>query len=120
MSDTFTDHVNTLVSSHDVSGTSVHSPQMEKIGTIDHLMIDKRSGKVAYAIMNFGGFLGLGENEYVVPWGSLRYDKDVGGFMTEITAEDLEGAPPRREDWHRDRAYEQNLYDYYRVPYYWI
>ncbi len=63
-----------LVSSSDVTGTEVYGSDGSHIGSIDHLMIDKLSGKVAYAVMRFGGFLGLGEEHRPVPWGKLRYD----------------------------------------------
>ena len=69
-----------LISSEDVEGTSVYSPGREEIGSIDHLMIDKRSGKISYAVMSFGGFLGLGHSHYPIPWSALRYDKVAEGF----------------------------------------
>ena len=109
-----------LVSSQDVNGTEVYSRDREHVGEIHHLIIEKRSGKVAYAVMTFGGFLGLGKDEYTIPWGSLSYDTGVEGFVTDITPEQLQGAPARPEDWYQNRAYEERLYDYYRLPYYWL
>lgn len=110
-----------LVSSRDVTGTAVYSSiDGEHIGSVDHMMIDKVSGRVAYADISFGGFLGLAEDHHLVPWGKLSYAPDKGGFVTDLTRESLEGAPRRSEDWYRDRTYEERLYDHYRVPYYWI
>jgi sporulation protein YlmC with PRC-barrel domain len=62
-----------LISSEDVEGVNVYDMQGKKIGEIDHLMIDKISGRVTYAVMSFGGFLGLGHSHYPVPWGALKY-----------------------------------------------
>jgi hypothetical protein len=64
-----------LISSEDVEGTEVYGTGAEKIGEIDHLMIEKISGRVVYAVMNFGSFLGLGHSHYPVPWAALTYDK---------------------------------------------
>lgn len=109
-----------LVSSADVNGTEVYGADGSHIGTIDHLMIDKLTGRVAYAVMGFGGFLGLGEDHYPIPWNSLRYDISRGGFVTDLTREQVDGAPQRRDDWYGDRAYEARMHEYYRVSPYWI
>ena len=56
-------------------------------------MIEKISGKVTYAVMSFGGFLGIGEDEHTIPWNKLEYDTGLGGYRTDITEEQLRGAP---------------------------
>ncbi len=109
-----------LVSSKDVNGTDVYGSDGSNIGTIDHLMIDKQSGKVAYAVMVFGGFLGLGEEHYYVPWAKLRYDTTKNGFVTEITEQEVKGAPARNDDWYADRDWERRTHAHYGVPHYWI
>ncbi|MGJ8546466.1 MAG: PRC-barrel domain-containing protein [Sulfitobacter sp.] len=109
-----------MVSSHDVNGTNVHAPDGAKIGHIDHLMIDKESGNIAYAVMAFGGFLGMGEEHHPVPWKSLRYDTAHEGFVTDITEEQLKGAPERQDRWTNDRDWEKRTFDHYGVPYYWF
>lgn len=109
-----------LVSSSDVNGTEVYSRNGDHIGTIDHLMIDKQSGRVGYAVMTFGGFLGLGEDAYHVPWSALSYDTGLNGFVTDITREQVEGAPERPDDWDRDRTWEERVYSHYGFPYYWV
>ncbi len=111
---------NSLISSDDVNGTKVMSPSGDDLGHIDSLMIDKRSGNVAYAVMAFGGFLGMGEDFHPIPWGKLKYDTGRDGYMTDITKEQLEGAPARSENWQRDRDWETSTYNYYGLPPYWI
>jgi PRC-barrel domain len=76
-----------LIESDRVEGTTVYDPRGNNIGSIKRLMIDKLSGKVAYAVMSFGGFLGIGEEEHTVPWNKLTYDTSLGGFRTDITEE---------------------------------
>lgn len=110
----------TLVSSSDVTGTEVYGRDGSHIGTIDQLMIDKQSGKVAYALMSFGGFLGLGEDHHAVPWEKLNYDTSKHGFVTDITKEEVEGAPERHDDWHADRDWERRTHEHYGVPSYWL
>jgi sporulation protein YlmC with PRC-barrel domain len=109
-----------LVSSEDVEGTNVYDAKGEKIGDIDHLIIDKKSGKVTYAVMSFGGFLSLGENHYPLPWDALKYDSDLDGYRTDITEEQLQNAPAYSDDdsW-ADRDWETQLHKYYNVPPYW-
>lgn len=109
-----------LVSSSDVTGTSVFNHQGEHIGSIDHVMIDKVSGKIAYAVMAFGGVLGIGEEHYPIPWGALRYDVSQSGYITDITTEQLESAPSRDTDWASNRDWEIRTYDHYGIPFYWI
>jgi sporulation protein YlmC with PRC-barrel domain len=110
----------TMVSSSDVNGTEVYSPTGDHLGQIDHLMIDKVSGQIAYAVMTFGGFLGIGTEEHPVPWKKLSYDTNLGGFVTDITQEQLTGAPSWGDNWYEDRDYQRRSYDYYGVSPYWI
>jgi hypothetical protein len=76
-----------------VEGTAVCEPGTgKKVGSIQRVMIDKLSGKVAYAVMTFGGFLGMGQRHYPVPWSALRYDPNFEAYVTDITAEQLRQA----------------------------
>ncbi len=111
---------NSFVSSSNVNGTNVYSKNGEKVGHIDHLLIDKASGRVPYAVMHFGGFLGMGQEEYPVPWNKLHYDTAKEGFVTDITKEQVEGAPTVSSDWNSNRDTEARLHDHYATPYYWI
>jgi sporulation protein YlmC with PRC-barrel domain len=108
-----------LISSEDVEGTAVYSTASEKIGTIDHLMIDKTSGKVTYAVMSFGGFLGLGHSHYPIPWAALKYDTELDGYITGITESQLRDAPAFSDDSWQDRDWEQRVYTHYNVQPYW-
>lgn len=110
----------TMVSSADVNGTEVYSRSGDHLGEIDHLMIDKTSGQIAYAVMSFGGFLGIGEGHHTIPWKKLSYDTDMGGFVTDITHEQLTGAPSMTSTWFDDPDYRQRSYDYYGVQPYWL
>lgn len=109
-----------LVSSSDVNGTEVYGADGNHIGSIDHLMIDKVSGKVAYAVMGFGGFLGMGEDHYPIPWGKLRYDVSRNGFVTDLTEDQVKGAPVQDQGWDRDREWEQRTHQHYGIAPYWI
>jgi PRC-barrel domain len=65
----------------------------KKIGKLERVMLDKASGKVAYAVLSFGGFLGMGEDYYPTPWSLLKYDTNLGGYRTNLTKDQLEKAP---------------------------
>src|SRR4029077_3856556 len=108
-----------LIGSDKVEGTAVYGPDNQKIGSVQRVMIDKISGKVAYAVISFGGFLGMGEDYYPVPWASLKYDTSLGGYRTGITQDQLKGAPKfngnTEWDWS-DRSRDRAVYDYYRTP----
>jgi hypothetical protein len=107
-----------LIESDRVEGTTVYDPSGTSIGSIKRLMIEKVSGRVAYAVMTFGGFLGMGGDEHSVPWSKLTYDQNLGGYRTDITEAQLRGAPDRDLDW-TDRAREAELHNYYKTPGYW-
>jgi PRC-barrel domain len=85
-------------------------------------MIDKPSGKVAYAIMSFGGFLGMGNQYHPLPWSVLKYDTNLGGYVVNLDKRQLEGGPAYDvgdEPAWGDRAYERKIHDYYGVGPYW-
>ena len=109
-----------LIGSDKVEGTAVYSADDRKIGSIERVMIDKTSGRVSYAVLGFGGFLGLGNDHYPLPWQSLKYDTELGGYITGITAKALEGAPKYgdRSDWNwGDDAAVRGINAYYGVPF---
>ena len=110
-----------LIGSDKVEGTAVYGADRSKIGSIERLMIDKISGKVAYAVLSFGGFLGMGEDYYPVPWSKLNYDTNLGGYLTNLTESQLTGAPKYSEStgWNWNRENDQRVYSYYRAPPYW-
>ncbi len=92
------DETGTLISADKVQGTAVYDASGERLGTIDSLMLNKRSGKVAYAVMSFGGFLGIGERYHPLPWDSLTYDTDKGGYNVGHTTDTLRGGPSYSRD----------------------
>src|SRR5690554_2318320 len=82
-----------LIASDRVEGTPVRRPNGEKVGTIQRLMIDKVSGQVAYAVLSFGGFLGIGEKHLPIVWERLHYDPLLGAYELDISRDELEKAP---------------------------
>jgi PRC-barrel domain len=108
-----------LIGSDKVEGTAVYGADEQRIGSIQRVMIDKISGKVAYAVTSFGGFLGIGEDHYPLPWPTLKYDTRLGGYRTGVTIDQLNGAPKftrgSQWDWD-DRARDREVYSYYNVP----
>lgn len=108
-----------LISSEDVQGTNVYDMKATKIGAIDHLMIDKVSGRVTYAVMSFGGFVGLGHSHYPIPWAALKYDTNHSGYVTGITEQQLKDAPAFSDDSWSDRNWETQTHANYNVSPYW-
>lgn len=106
-----------LIESNRIEGTRVYNRQGKHIGTIDHLVIEKVSGRVVYAVMSFGGFLGLGAHLYTIPWEKLHYDPGMGGYHSDITEAELQDAPALPHD--SDRVREEELRRYWRAPHYW-
>lgn len=103
----------------EVQGANVYNPDGEHIGNIDDIVISKVEGKAQYAIMSFGGFLGIGEEFHPLPWAGLTYDPDKGGYVVNVTRDQLEGAPrfdKRSEpDWN-DRDWGAKVHSYYGYP----
>jgi hypothetical protein len=117
-----TTETGSLISAGKVNGTAVYNGAGESIGKIYDVMIDKISGKVAYAVMSFGGFLGMGDSYHPLPWSLLRYDPGIGGYVVNISEEKLEGAPnyaAGSDPAWGDRAYDEKVYGYYGSPPFW-
>src|SRR2546428_13444320 len=97
-----------LIGSDKVEGTTVYDAKGEKMGSIERVMIEKRSGQVAYAVLSFGGFLGIGNDSYPIPWAALKYDTSLCRYRTNITEEQRKSAPKyrgERSDWqHVERC----------------
>jgi sporulation protein YlmC with PRC-barrel domain len=104
-----------VISSERVEGTTVYNAAGEKLGTIDDLMIDKISGQVRYAVMEFGGFLGMGTDRYPIPWDMLKYDTAQDGYVVPLDKAKLEGAPRYASDNipDYDDAYSSSVNKYY-------
>jgi hypothetical protein len=107
-----------LIAANKVEGTDVFNTGGDRVGSIHDLMIDKRSGQVAYAIMAFGGFLGVWNSYHPLPWSLLHYNTNLGGYVVDIKQSQLEDAPsyqPGTEPAWGDPEYERGLHDYYGV-----
>jgi PRC-barrel domain protein len=108
-----------LIGSDRVQGTAVFGPDGQKIGSIERVMIKKFSGKVSYAVLSFGGFFGIGDDYYPLPWPSLKYNVELGGYQTMITRDQLRKAPryARSSDWNwNDQQLARSVSAYYGVP----
>jgi hypothetical protein len=105
-----------LIGSDKVEGTPVYRSNGDKVGEIERVMIDKLSGKVAYAVMSFGGFMGIGEDYYPLPWSLLTYNPTLGGYEVNISEQQLKGAPKYSKhqtwDW-TDQARTKQLAGYW-------
>jgi sporulation protein YlmC with PRC-barrel domain len=82
-----------LISSTRIEGTPVFDRRGEKIGSIRSVMIDKQSGQVAYAVLTFGGWFGIGTRVYPLPWAMMHYDREQRGYCLDLRREDVEDAP---------------------------
>lgn len=104
-----------LIASDKVEGTAVYNRSGERLGSVHNFMVDKLSGHVSYAVLSFGGFLGMGENYYPLPWDALDYDTSMGGYVVDINKERLENAPSYAADespWSEPN-YGQRVQDFY-------
>jgi len=104
-----------VISSERVEGTNVYNAGGDKLGSIDDLMIDKLSGQVRYAVMEFGGFLGIGTDRYPIPWNMLKYDVAQDGYVVPLDKAQLEGAPRYTSDAvpDYDETYRTSVDKYY-------
>jgi hypothetical protein len=108
----------TLIGSDKVEGTAVFGTTDERIGSIERVMIEKTTGRVSYAVLGFGGFLGVGSDHYPLPWNNLKSDTALGGYRVGITLEQLNGAPKYEDEgsWNwSDQARIRSVNDYYGV-----
>jgi hypothetical protein len=111
-----------LIGSDKVQGTPVYRSNGERVGTIERVMIDKLSGKVAYAVMSFGGFMGIGEDYDPLPWSLLAYNERLDGYEVNVSEQQLKGAPKysKHETWDwSDRARDRKVSAYYDVTPFW-
>jgi hypothetical protein len=88
-----------LIAGGKVAGTAVYDLQGAAIGSIEDVMLDKATGRVVYAVLSFGGFLGIGSKHYPLPWEMLRYDTTLGGYVVKLDRQRLENAPTVEEGW---------------------
>ena len=122
MTDTTAPKAHSLIASDRVEGTVVRRPDGSKIGTVERVMIDKLSGKVAYAVLSFGGFLGMGEKHVPIPWERLQYDRGLEAYRVNLSDDEIKRAPSSASteefDWG-DRSAEIEIHNYYGARPYW-
>jgi len=112
----------TVIAADTLTGDKVVNFQKEDLGKIEHLMIDLESGRVAYAVLSFGGFLGMGDKLFAIPWSSLKVDTDEHRFVLNVDKELLKAAPGfDKEHWPdmADRTWGAKVYTYYGAKPYW-
>jgi sporulation protein YlmC with PRC-barrel domain len=112
------DETTTLISANKVKGTHIYNTAGENLGEVETVMIDKVSGKIAYAVVIFGGFLGMGSSRYALPWQILRYDLTEHGYIIDVDDDILRTTPVLRD--YADRMWGTQLHEHFRVPPYWI
>ena len=112
------DETNRLIASNKVEGTEVYNRAGEHLGEVYNFMVDKFTGQVAYAVMSFGGFLGIGERYHALPWKVLDYDVNQGGYIVDLARSKLEGAPSyaRVEDPWTGSTYASDVDRYWSPP----
>ena len=110
-----TDETRDLIASDKVEGTAVYDRKGERLGSVYNFMVGKRSGQVAYAVMSFGGWLGMGESYHPLPWHTLTYDTDLGGYVVGLTKDRLRNAPSHKagEGSPSDTTYWRHVKDHW-------
>lgn len=113
-----TDETTDLIASNKVEGTAVYDMQGERLGTVNCFMVEKRSGQADYAVMQFGGFLGIRADYYPIPWSMLQFDVEQGGYVVDLDKDRLAEAPRYGdEEPAYDQQYNQQVYSFYGVTY---
>jgi hypothetical protein len=108
-----------LIFASKVNNTAVLNGEGERIGHIEDLAIAKRSGQVAYAVLSFGGFLGIGEKFHPLPWSLLNYDTARNAYVVGLSKDALRDAPAYSKEeladiGDTDEGYREPVYGYYR------
>ncbi len=110
-----------LISASQVQGTAVYNLEGDRLGHVEDVMLHKLSGQVAFAVMSFGGFLGMGEKFNPLPWSVLTYDTSRGGYVVPLAKEQLQRSPAydREELTNEDNGWGQRVNEYYQVTPSW-
>lgn len=111
-----------VLSASTLAGDDVRNVAGEDLGKIDEIMIDIPSGRIAYAVLSFGGFLGLGDKLFAVPWSALKVDEDEKCFILNVDRRTIEQAPGfNKDNWPdmSDQTFGAEISAYYRVEPYW-
>ena len=111
-----------IMAADTLEGDAVNNSSGEKLGTLDHIMIDVPLGRVAYAVLSYGGFLGMGDKLFAVPWSALKIDPVNKCFVLNGSKEYLQNAPGfDKDDWPRfaDENWARTIHTYYKSLPYW-
>ena len=123
MTDLKTRETTDLIAADKVEGTPIFGANRDKMGDVKSIMINKRSGKVEYAVLSIGGFLGMGTKYHPIPWAKLDYNTDLGGFLLNVSDDQLKKAPTFNDNdgfmLGSDRDRETEVYNYYGERPYW-
>lgn len=115
-------HPHTVLSAGSMKGDKVQNAKGEDLGDVEEIMIDVSSGRIAYAVLSFGGFLGMGDKLFAIPWEALRLDKENKRFILDVDKETLEAAPGfDKDNWPQfaDRNWGAGIYEHYGYDPYW-
>ena len=111
-----------IMAADTLDGDKVVNPRGDDLGTIEDIMIDVQCGRVAYAVMSCGGFLGMGDKLFAIPWSALTLDADRHCFVLDADRERFEKAPGFDKDhWPSmaDNSWASQVHDFYGVRPYW-
>jgi sporulation protein YlmC with PRC-barrel domain len=113
-----------VLSATTMLGDKVRNLAGDTLGDVKELMIDLDTGRIAYAVLSFGGFLGMGDKLFAIPWEALTLDTDEHAFILDVDTETLENAPGfDKDNWPDNAMYEAgwllDVYDYYGYAPYW-
>ncbi len=113
---------NSPVKASSVIGTDVVNPKGENLGDIKEVVIDPHTGKVAYAVVTFGGFLGMGAKLFAIPFSAFEYNITKNEYVLDVSRERLQAAPGFDSDnWPQmsDEKWNRDVYKYYERSPYW-
>jgi sporulation protein YlmC with PRC-barrel domain len=113
---------NSPVKASSIIGTDVVNRKGDNLGDVKEVVIDPRTGKVAYAVVSFGGFLSVGEKLFAIPFSAFEYDAEKSEYVLDVSKERLEAAPGFDADrWPTmsDEKWNREVYKYYERSPYW-
>ena len=105
-----------------VIGTNVKDTSGTKIGEVEDVVLDKQSNSIMFAVIGFGGFLGMAEKYHPIPWSALHYNEEENAYVVNYTKDQLKAAPAGSiDELTRDSglSFRDKAYDYYKAPRYW-
>lgn len=107
-----------LIASDRVEGTKVYNRVGEKLGAVKNFMVGKLTGQAEYAVLQFGGLFGVGNEYYPLPWNMLDYDPEKGGYVVDLDKSKVVTAPKHGEEFPEyDHNYGRRIFDYYGMAY---